>query len=162
MPRVLRLIKRCLDEQPGLFKQIAERAAVVRYDARDKTLSSLALALCFNPLSEDLQAPMRDGLKAIDLSRVEKVHPEALSSYMQRAFAKCLSTDERQFMVVELSRLFQRCRERGILFTRNWSTVTEPCLVRESPMTYAQINANLLENDQGVVQRVQEVSGQQQ
>lgn len=57
-------------------------------------------------MSEDLRAPMREGLKTVDLARIEKVHPEALSRYMQRALAKCLSHDERQFMEGELSRLF--------------------------------------------------------
>lgn len=107
LPRILRLIKRCLDESPALYKSIADKAQAVRYDARDKSLSSLALAICFNPFNEDLRAPrMADGAKSVELARIEKVHPEALSRYMQRALGKCLSLDERQFMEGELSRLF--------------------------------------------------------
>jgi hypothetical protein len=39
-------------------------------------------------------------------------------------------------MEQELVKICQRCKERGILFSRDWDKVTEPCLVRESPMNY--------------------------
>ena len=75
---------------------------------------------------------------------------------MQRSLRKCQSDDELVFMEQELGRLFQRCRERGILFTRDWLQVTEPSLVRESPMNYQRLNELIRDNDQGVVKRVQQ------
>lgn len=57
----------------------------------------------------------------------------------------------------ELIKICQRCRERGILFTRDWAAVIEPCLVRESPATFNSINQMIRDSDQGVIQRVQQV-----
>lgn len=74
-----------------------------------------------------------------------------------RSFQKCNSIEERVFMEHELIKICQRCRERGILFTRDWAAVTEPCLARESPIAYNSINQMIRDSDQGVVQRVQQV-----
>jgi len=74
-----------------------------------------------------------------------------------RSFQKCQSIQERVFMEQELIKICQRCKERGILFTRDWNVVTEPCLVRESPIAYDKINQMIRDNDQGVIQRVQQV-----
>lgn len=54
-------------------------------------------------------------------------------------------------MEQELVKICQRCKERGILFSRDWDKVTEPCLVRESPMNYQKINQIIKDGDQGVV-----------
>lgn len=40
----------------------------------------------------------------------------------------------------ELKSISMRCKEREILFTRDWDVVTPPVLVRESPTTYQKIN----------------------
>lgn len=84
-------------------------------------------------------------------------YPESLTRYIQKSFQKCLSPDERTFVEQELMRISERCKERGILFSRDWDAVTAPCLVRESPAAYQKINQMIREGDQGVIQRVQQV-----
>jgi len=61
------------------------------------------------------------------------------------------------FMEGELKSLAVRCKEREILFTRDWDSVTQPCLVRENPNTYMKINQIIKDGDQGVIQTVQQV-----
>jgi hypothetical protein len=73
-------------------------------------------------------------------------YPEALSRYIMRSFQKCNSIEERVFMENELIKICQRCRERGILFTRDWAAVTEPCLVRETA-AYNSINQGIRDGD---------------
>lgn len=60
-------------------------------------------------------------------------------------------------MEQQLVRIANRCKERGILFTRDWSIVTQPCLLRESQSAYQKINLQIMEGHQGVIQRVQEM-----
>lgn len=65
-----------------------------------------------------------------------------------------MSPDERIFMEHELKVILTRCKEREILFTRDWEVVTTPCLVRESNKSYQQINQIIKDGDQGVIIRV--------
>ena len=60
-------------------------------------------------------------------------------------------------MEAELKSIALRCKERDILFTRDWDSVTQPCLVRENPSTYMKINQIIKDGDQGVIQRVSQV-----
>ena len=74
-------------------------------------------------------------------------YPEGLTRYIMRSYQKCSTVEERVFMETELIKICQRCRERGILFTRDWSAVTEPCLIRESPAAYMSINQMIRDSD---------------
>ena len=58
-------------------------------------------------------------------------------------------------MEQELIRISERCKERGILFSRDWDAVTQPSLVRETPSAYQKINMSIREGNQGVIQKVQ-------
>ena len=51
-----------------------------------------------------------------------------------------MNFEERIFMESELKSISLRCKEREILFSRDWDVVTPPCLARESPTTYQKIN----------------------
>lgn len=84
-------------------------------------------------------------------------YPESLTRYIQKSFEKCISPDERIFMEQELIRITERCKERSILFSRDWDAVTQPQLVRETPTAYQRINESIREGDQGVIQRVQTI-----
>lgn len=56
-----------------------------------------------------------------------------------------------------LLEIVKRCKQRDILFCRDWDSVTTPQLEREGPNTYMKINQMIKEGDQGVIQRVQQV-----
>lgn len=77
-------------------------------------------------------------------------YPESLTRYIQKSFEKCSSPDERLFMEQELIRISERCKERGILFSRDWDAVTPPQLVRDT-MAFHRINETIREGDQGVI-----------
>jgi hypothetical protein len=51
--------------------------------------------------------------------------------------------------------IIKRCKQRGILFARDWDSVTPPQLEREGATTYMKINNMIKESDQGVIQRVE-------
>mmetsp|Transcript_12755 Transcript_12755/g.21526 ORF Transcript_12755/g.21526 Transcript_12755/m.21526 type:complete len:123 (+) Transcript_12755:696-1064(+) len=82
--------------------------------------------------------------------------PNSLLRYIQKAFQKCSSPEERIFIECELLNICQRCKERDILFSRDWDAVTLPCLFKESK-SYLNINKMIKEGDQGVIRKVQEV-----
>ena len=81
-------------------------------------------------------------------------YPVSLCKYIEKSFTKCMSPDERVFMENELKSISIRCKEREILFTRDWDVVTTPVLARESPNTYLKINQIIKDGDQGVIIRV--------
>lgn len=47
--------------------------------------------------------------------------------------------------------IITKCKQRDILFTRDWDKVTQPCLMREGASTYQKINQMIMEGDQGVI-----------
>lgn len=53
--------------------------------------------------------------------------------------------------------IIRRCKQRGILFSRDWDAVTTPQLEREGSSTFMKINTMIRESDQGVIQRVEQV-----
>jgi len=53
--------------------------------------------------------------------------------------------------------IIAKCKERGILFNRDWDAVTTPCLYREGASTYQKINQMIMDGDQGVIKRVEQV-----
>jgi len=88
------------------------------------------------------------------LKKLMSSYPYSLGKYIEKSFQKCMSPDERVFMEHELKSILTRCKEREILFTRDWEVVTTPCLVRESNKSYQQINQIIKDGDQGVIIRV--------
>ena len=71
--------------------------------------------------------------------------------YISKSFAKCQTLDERIFIEKTLIEIAYRCKERGILFSRDWENVTNPYLNRESPNAYVKINQMIMNGDQGVI-----------
>ena len=58
--------------------------------------------------------------------------PERLAIYIERAFSKCISDDEREFMRQQLSQICQASKTRGDFFIKQWELMQPPCLQRES------------------------------
>ena len=50
-----------------------------------------------------------------------------------------------------------KCKQRDILFSRDWDKVVLPALQRENPNTFEGINKNIMDGSQGVIQRVEQV-----
>lgn len=80
--------------------------------------------------------------------------PESLTRYIEKSFQKCVVSEDRVFMECELRTIFQRCKERQILFVRDWDSVVLPCLHKESK-TFQNINRMIKEGDQGIARKVQ-------
>jgi len=64
--------------------------------------------------------------------------PERLAIYIERAFSKCISDNERQFMREQLERICEASKQREDFFTKQWELMPLPCLQRESK-TFFQI-----------------------
>jgi DNA topoisomerase IA len=57
--------------------------------------------------------------------------PEKLSTYIERAFQKCMSPQDRQFMESVLQKICQAHKQNNTLFTRDWDSAALPTLPRE-------------------------------
>ena len=54
--------------------------------------------------------------------------PESLCRYIQNSFDKCMSTQERDFIERTLHDIMNKCKQRDILFSRDWDKVVLPAL----------------------------------
>ena len=61
--------------------------------------------------------------------------PERLAIYVERAFSKCISDSEREFMREQLEKICVASKERGDFFIKQWELMPLPCLQRESTFT---------------------------
>jgi hypothetical protein len=61
--------------------------------------------------------------------------PERLAIYVERAFSKCISDSEREFMRDQLDKICVASKERGDFFIKQWELMPLPCLQRESKLT---------------------------
>jgi hypothetical protein len=56
---------------------------------------------------------------------------DKLSSYIERAFQKCINQQEREFMETTLKKICNACKLKGNLFLRDWDALPLPSLPRE-------------------------------
>jgi len=49
--------------------------------------------------------------------------PDKLSSYIERAFQKCINQQERDFMDGALKRICNACKQRGTLLNKDWDAL---------------------------------------
>jgi len=61
--------------------------------------------------------------------------PERLAIYVERAFSKCISDSEREFMRDQLEKICIASKDRGDFFLKQWELMPLPCLQRESKLT---------------------------
>ena len=73
--------------------------------------------------------------------------PERLAIYIERAFSKCISDSEREFMRDQLEKICQTSKNRGDFFIKQWELMPLPCLQREST-SYQAMNERLIRGDQ--------------
>ena len=73
--------------------------------------------------------------------------PERLAIYIERAFSKCISDVEREFMRDQLEKICQTSKNRGDFFIKQWELMPLPCLQREST-SYHAMNDRLIRGDQ--------------
>jgi hypothetical protein len=52
--------------------------------------------------------------------------PDKLSSYIERAFQKCINANEREFMETLLKKITVACKVRGALFFKDWDALPLP------------------------------------
>lgn len=57
--------------------------------------------------------------------------PDKLSSYIERAFQKCINASEREFMEAALKKICNASKARNNLFTKDWDALPLPTLPRE-------------------------------
>lgn len=57
--------------------------------------------------------------------------PDKLSSYIEKAFQKCISQSERDFMDGALKRICNAAKDRGSLLSKDWDAMQLPSLPRE-------------------------------
>jgi hypothetical protein len=57
--------------------------------------------------------------------------PDKLSSYIEKAFQKCISQQERDFMDAALKRICNAAKARGTLLNKDWDAIQLPSLPRE-------------------------------
>jgi len=57
--------------------------------------------------------------------------PDKLSSYIERAFQKCISQQERDFMDSTLKKICNACKIKGNLLSKDWDALQLPSLPRE-------------------------------
>ena len=57
--------------------------------------------------------------------------PDKLSSYIEKAFQKCISQSERDFMDQALKRICNSAKDRGSLLSKDWDAMQLPSLPRE-------------------------------
>jgi hypothetical protein len=57
--------------------------------------------------------------------------PDKLSSYIERAFQKCINQQEREFMEAALKKICNACKEKRNLFQKDWDALPLPSLPRE-------------------------------
>lgn len=63
--------------------------------------------------------------------------PDKLTSYIQRAFAKCINAADRQFMEAILKKICNSQKAPNILYTRDWDSLPLPTLPREGNKQYS-------------------------
>jgi len=73
--------------------------------------------------------------------------PERLAIYIERAFSKCISDLEREFMREQLEKICLTSKNRGDFFIKQWELMPLPCLQREST-SYQAMNDRLIRGDQ--------------
>ena len=73
--------------------------------------------------------------------------PERLAIYIERAFSKCISDTEREFMRDQLEKICLTSKNRGDFFIKQWELMPLPCLQREST-SYQAMNDRLIRGDQ--------------
>lgn len=54
--------------------------------------------------------------------------PERLAIYIERAFSKCISDQEREFMRDQLERICEASKARKDFFIKQWELMPLPCL----------------------------------
>jgi hypothetical protein len=54
--------------------------------------------------------------------------PERLAIYIERAFSKCISDAEREFMRQQLFLICNASKSRGDFFLKQWELMPLPCL----------------------------------
>ena len=62
--------------------------------------------------------------------------PDRLSIYIERAFSKCISDSEREFMKTQLGLICKASKARGDFLSKQWELLPLPCLQRESKYPY--------------------------
>lgn len=62
--------------------------------------------------------------------------PERLAIYIERAFSKCISDNEREFMRQQLFQICNASKLRGDFFIKQWEQMPLPCLQRESKSSF--------------------------
>ena len=62
--------------------------------------------------------------------------PDKLSSYIEKAFQKCINQQEREFMENILKNLCNSSKMKGNLFQRDWEALPLPSLPREGKSSH--------------------------
>ena len=104
-----------------------------------------ALVITFNKNNQNFVNSNQTNLQ-VDGKKIINHFPESLSRYMIKSFQKCANLEERKFMENTMLEIMDRCKHRGILFTRDWDAVTQPSLERESK-SYLLINKQIMDGD---------------
>jgi hypothetical protein len=69
--------------------------------------------------------------------------PERLAIYIERAFSKCISDNERDFMRQQLEHICTASKNRGDFFIKQWELMPLPCLQRESKLSFDAISNHI-------------------
>lgn len=72
--------------------------------------------------------------------------PERLAIYVERAFSKCISDSEREFMRDQLEKICIASKDRGDFFLKQWELMPLPCLQRESN-SFGSMNERLVRGE---------------
>lgn len=57
--------------------------------------------------------------------------PDKLSTYIEKAFQKCINQSEREFMEEILKKICNASKDRGSMFMKDWDSLPLPNLPRE-------------------------------
>lgn len=136
-----------------IFSKLSEEQRKQIIEACNQDNHHLApLLVTFNRLNVHL---INHNHFEIESKKLVSNFPDSLSKYIIKSFQKCVSTDELEFMQNILLDIFAKCKQRGILFNRDWESVAHPCLSREGALTYEKINKMIMDSNQGVIQKVE-------
>ena len=83
---------------------------------------------------------MRQNPSAAAAMKASVKCPERLAIYIERAFSKCISDNERDFMRLQLEQICTASKNRGDFFLKQWELMPLPCLQRESKLSLYAIS----------------------
>jgi hypothetical protein len=64
--------------------------------------------------------------------------PDKIASYIERAFQKCLSPNDHQFMTAILEKICHAHKVSNTLYSRDWDSAALPTLPREGKCKFSE------------------------